>query len=232
MPDGKVNVFLPCRKGSERVRRKNTRRFAHFSFGLIEIKLAQLVALDSIDKIYLSTDDIDILDFANGLSNNKIIPYERSDSLAASTTSTDELIEHACQIISEGPILWTHVTSPFCNSYLYDEIIKSYFKVLADGFDSLMTVTELQGFIWDERGPLNYDRTVEKWPRTQTLSSLYEVNSAAFISSRENYVKYGDRIGLKPYYFEVSKTQGFDIDWPEDFRIAEAMANSFDHDIF
>lgn len=232
MPEKKVNAFLPCRQGSERVPKKNTRSFAHFPFGLIQIKLSQLIAANLVEKIYLSTDDIEILDYAASLKCKKIVLHRRSHDLATSLTSTDELIDHACQIITDGPILWTHVTSPFCNATLYDQIIKAFFDVKADGFDSLMTVSELKGFVWDEEGPINYDRAAEKWPRTQTLDPLYEINSAAFLSLRENYISHRDRIGSRPYQFKVSKIQGFDIDWPEDFCIAEAIASGFEGDLF
>ena len=50
---------------------------------------------------------------------------------------------------------------------------------------------------------------------------MYEVNNAIFISSRENYLKYNDRIGKKPFLLEIEKIKSFDIDWPEDFLIAE-----------
>ena len=226
MLEKQINVFLPCRKGSERVPGKNTRKFSDFENGLIEIKLAQLEAARLIDKIYLSTDDERILDYVSGRSSEKIITHHRSVDLATSTTSTDSLIKHACQLITKGQILWTHVTSPFFNASAYDQMIKRYFAMLDEGFDSLMTVTELRGFIWNEEGPLTYDRAIEKWPRTQTLSPLLEVNSAAFISSRENYLNHEDRIGLNPYPFRISKIEAFDIDWPEDFLIAEAIASS------
>lgn len=50
-------VFLPCRKGSQRVPNKNTRSFAGIEGGLLRIKLEQLLACKKIDKIYLSSDD-------------------------------------------------------------------------------------------------------------------------------------------------------------------------------
>ena len=46
----KVNVFLPCKKNSTRVKNKNKRRFAKADNSLIKIKLNQLINAKLIDK--------------------------------------------------------------------------------------------------------------------------------------------------------------------------------------
>lgn len=214
---------MPCRKGSERVPRKNIRPIAGKSLGLLEIKLGQLLATTLIDKIILSTNDEEILDFAASLGDRRLDLRTRDESLAANSTSTDQLIEYAGSQVDEGHLVWTHVTSPFIGAVEYDEMLRTYLRELMNGYDSLMTVTELQGFIWDESGPVNYDRSVEKWPRTQTLNPLYEVNSGAFVAPVSVYRDQKDRIGDAPFKYKLDKIQGFDIDWEEDFQIAEAL---------
>ena len=216
-----INVFLPCRQGSQRVINKNLKKFAKFQMGLVEIKLGQLLKSDSINKIYLSTDDDDIINFAQNLESEKIIIHKRSSNLSLSTTSTDDLVAHALELIQEGAILWTHVTSPFITSRSYEDIIRTYQDKRSLGFESKMTVTEIQSFIWDENGPINYDRGIEKWPRTQTLKPVYEVNSGAFLADCQTYDKYNDRIGNNPYLYKLDGFHGFDIDWPEDFLLAQ-----------
>lgn len=222
----KVTAFLPCRKGSERVPRKNIRPFHDHEHGLIEIKLRQLLAVDSIDEVVLSTNDEEILAFAATLGNSKLRMHKRVDALSSSTTSTDELVGHAVELIPDGHILWTHVTSPFVNADEYAKIVARYRQALEEGYDSLMTTTEIHGFLWNAEGPLNYDRAIEKWPRTQTLEVVHEVNSAAFLNSADNYRQLADRIGTKPYLYGMGKIQGFDIDWEDDFAIAQALAQS------
>lgn len=63
----------------------------------------------------------------------------------------------------------------------------------------------------------------EKWPRTQTLPELYEVNSGVFINSLDNYLNFKDRIGKKPFLYRTEGLSSFDIDWPEDFDMAENL---------
>lgn len=221
-----INCFLPCRSGSQRLPNKNIRAIAGFQYGLIEIKLRQLSEVRTINSIVLSTDDPEIIRFAASLNIAKLIIHKRADCLATNQTSTDNLIMHASELIKQGHILWTHVTSPFLTAGTYQEIIKKYFAVVKEGYDSLMTTTLLKNFVWDDNGPVNYDRNIEKWPRTQTLKPLYEVNSAVFIASAKIYNQMQDRIGIKPYFYPLDKIRGTDIDWPEDFKVAEALLNS------
>ena len=46
-----MKVFLPCRRGSQRVPKKNVRPFGPFSGGLVELKLTQLLRVPEIDEI-------------------------------------------------------------------------------------------------------------------------------------------------------------------------------------
>lgn len=220
----KVKCFLPCRKGSERVPRKNIKPFAGHEFGLIEVKLKQLCAAERIESVVLSTNDDEILDYAANLGQSKIILHRRDETLSSSATSTDALVGHVLDLIPDGHVLWTHVTSPFVTARHYDQMIEAYAASLAEGFDSLMSTTPIHGFLWQDGKPINYDRSVEKWPRTQTLAAVHEVNSAAFIAAAAVYREQADRIGQKPLLFGLDKLVSHDVDWPEDFVLAECLA--------
>lgn len=220
----KISVFLPCRAGSERVPHKNTRTFAGIEGGLLKIKLQQLIACNAIDTIVLSTNDEEVIQLAETVSSDKIKIDKRPEHLATSNTSTDDLVKYVPSIISEGAVLWTHVTSPFIDGKIYEEAINTYKEVLSKGEnDSLMSVTALRTFIWNKEGAINYDRNKEKWPRTQTIEPLYEINSGIFLADIDIYKNLQDRIGKKPFLFENNDIDSFDIDWEEDFFIAEAI---------
>lgn len=228
MKKQKINVFLPCRQGSERIPKKNIKKFGDFEYGLLQNKIEQLLKVQLVEKIYVSTDDQIIIDYLVSLKNEKIIIHKRDDNLCNSETSTDELVKHAGELLPEGIILWTHVTSPFVNACVYDNMIESYLSSIKKSYDSLMSVTPIHGFIWNKGRPINYDRNIEKWPRTQSLEPLYDVNSAAFIADRKVYLNVQDRIGDKPYLFKLDKILSTDIDWEEDFLIAESLLKSND----
>ena len=178
-----ITAFLPCRKGSQRIPNKNVKTFGEVPGGLLSIKLRQLVACDAIDEVVVSSNDARVLQFVEDLESSKLRIDERPDELGSSSTTTDELIAYVPSIITSGNILWTHVTSPFITSSDYSRIINTYFEKLSLGFDSLMTVQKHRGFFWSESGPLNYRKEELKWPMTQNLSPIYEVDSGAFLSS-------------------------------------------------
>lgn len=216
-------VFLPCRKGSQRVPNKNTRPFAGIEGGLLRIKLEQLLACKKIDAIYLSSDDDVVLNIGRKMNDERIIIDRRPDHLCQSSTSTDDVIRYVPDLIKEdATIIWTHVTSPFLKAETYDDMLNTYYAHLS-GYDSLMSVNELRTFIWNKDGAINYDRKIEKWPRTQTLEPWYEINSGVFIADRSIYTQLIDRVGNQVFPYVTSKLESFDIDWPEDFEMAELM---------
>jgi CMP-N-acetylneuraminic acid synthetase len=221
-----ISVFLPTRKGSERVINKNTRDFAGLEGGLLKLKLTQLLSSHLISEIILSTDDPSSIKVAESYQSKKIKVIERPEALALSSTSLIDLVRYVPTICNAEHILWTHVTSLFVLADDYDAICEKYFKQIKVGNDSLMTVKPIRNFIWDkDQNDLINRINNEKWPRTQDLKVYYEIDSAVFLSSRSNYLKFGDRVGKYPYLYEMDGIKSFDVDWEEDFKLAEILYN-------
>ena len=176
-----------------------------------------------ISKIVLSTNDDSILEYARKLNNTKILIHKRDNSLCTNLTTTDDLILHASDLIKNAHILWTHVTSPFISNVDYENMIRTYFDKIKTGYDSLMTVNEIRSFVWKNNEPINYKRSEMKWPRTQTLEPLHEINSGVFLAHSSIYIKNKDRIGDHPFLYKLDKIRGHDIDWPEDFVLGELI---------
>lgn len=222
----KISVFLPTRKGSERVENKNTRNFCGFKNGLLEVKLNQLLETKLVDEIILSSNDEVSLEYGAqiALQNSRLKVLERPDSLAMSNTSLMDLVNYVPLICNQPHILWTHVTSPFVSAEDYDEAIKNYFDVMEDGYDSLMSVKKIQNFLWskDENDIINRINQ-EKWPRTQDLKSVFEIDSAFFIAPKSVYEGNKDRIGKNPFLKEQEGFKSFDVDWEDDFKLAELI---------
>lgn len=217
-----ISVFLPIRKNSQRVSNKNVKDFAGVKGGLTKIKLTQLLKLKEIDRIIVSTDCNSAIHIANSFKSNKIQVDLRPENLCLSSTTTDELILYVNKIVQEGLILWTHVTSPLFNDLNYREAIKIYHEQ-NQKFDSLMSVSIHKGFYWKKNNPINYDRNTLKWPFTQDVEPIIEINNAVFIADSSIYKKHSDRIGKNPYLLKTSKINSFDIDWETDFDIAEQI---------
>jgi N-acylneuraminate cytidylyltransferase len=221
----KIVFFLPVRKGSQRVLSKNIRPFADIPGGLVENKIRQLIQSEKISEIILSTNDENCIRVAEPYiaicSRLKII--ERPNELCLDSTNLQDLITYVPTITNANHILWGHVTTPIADAKEYDKAITLYLTKLNEGFDSLVSVAELKNFLLDKNGKCINNTTSVLWPRTQDLETLYEINHVMFIARREIYTKLKNRTGQKPYLYVMNKIKSFDIDWEDDFAIAEIL---------
>jgi N-acylneuraminate cytidylyltransferase len=219
-----IAFFLPTRKGSERVKNKNTKPFAGIKGGLMENKIRQLVDTSMIDEIILSTNDEVCMEIAQKYTSDKrlrIIP--RPDELCQSSTNLQDLITYVPTITNADHILWGHVTTPLCGAKQYDDGVNLYLSKLDEGYDSLVGVKELKNFLLDSEGRLINNTTPFPWPRTQDLKPLYEINHTMFLAKRKVYIEQKNRLGNKPLLHVMDEIHSFDIDWPEDFEIAQSI---------
>ena len=218
-----IAFFLPTRKGSERVKNKNTRPFAGIEGGLVENKVRQLLDTKRIDEILFSSNDETCMEVADKLKDSRLRIIPRPEELCLSTTNLQDLICYVPTITDAEHILWGHVTTPLCGADQYDAGIQLYLDKLHEGYDSLVGVKELKNFLLNKEGKLVNNTTDIPWPRTQDLEPLYEINHTMFLAKREIYVEQKNRIGQKPLLHVMDEMHSFDIDWEEDFTIAEVM---------
>lgn len=223
MANNKIAFYLPTRKGSERVKNKNTRNFAGIEGGLVENKLNQLLATKFIDEIIFYSNDDTCITVAEKYKDNRLKIIERPTELCLSSTNLQDLICYVPTITDADHILWGHVTTPLCGADQYDASIKLYLEKLDEGYDSLVGVTELKNFLLNKEGKLINNTTDIPWPRTQDLEALYLINHTMFLAGREVYIEQKNRIGQKPLLHVMDEIHSFDIDWPDDFIIAELM---------
>lgn len=225
MDNQKVSFFLPTRKGSQRVINKNTRPFAGIEGGLLQNKLQQLVHSANIDEIVLSTNDEECIRIAEKVQavSDKIVIDRRPEALCLDTTNLKDLIDYVPSVVSNHHILWGHVTTPLATAKDYDLGVEAYFNALKAGSDSLISVCEFKNFLLNNKGVVVNNTTPLPWPRTQDLETLYEVNHVMFMASKDVYKQLGNRVGNAPFLYVMDKINSFDVDWEEDFKIAEIL---------
>jgi len=223
-----ISIFLPVRKGSERIENKNTRTFAGIEGGLLRLKLNQLKAIDGISEIIVSSNDPRCLtiaeEFSDEIENLKI--DKRPQTLGSSNTNLEDLIRYIPTITSCSHVLWTHVTSPFCSSEDYSIAISIYNSLSKENQDSLISGRDFRDYLLNKNSGkiINNDSNL-KWPRTQDLMDLFELNNGIFLCSRDQMIR-GNRIGEKPYLLNMNKISSIDIDDMEDFKLAEIIYGS------
>jgi len=223
-----ISIFFPLRSGSNRVIRKNTRPFHVDGRSLFEWKLDQIAKISSqFLEVVISTNDPEIIEkFPDHLSGTNIRIDRRPDALGRSTTKVQDLIDYVPTVTRGEWIFWLHATSPFVTEIDYEAALRLWQSDVLNGEnDSVMSVNRLQQFIWNDREKriINADRAVNPWPNTQDLEPLFEINHAFYINSRVNYFTLKDRIGLRPALYVCEGLKKIDIDWTEDFDMAQSL---------
>lgn len=220
--------FIPCRAGSERVINKNTRPFAGFEGGLLELKLRQLAGVERLETIVVSSNDPLVLDYSAKFAKDhdaRVKPLERPDEFGVSSTSMGSFIsDYIAHLYEDGTLFWTHVTHPFVTAQIYDQALDAFENQTAAGYDCLVSATKLQRFLWRNGKPFNYDNSVEKWPRSQDIEPVFEINHAIYTIPFATMRETKDRIGAHPFFFEMEESDAMDIDWEGQFLLMEEIA--------
>ncbi|MEL6708273.1 MAG: acylneuraminate cytidylyltransferase family protein, partial [Pseudomonadota bacterium] len=89
-------------------------------------------------------------------------------------------------------------------------------------YDSLFSVTRQQTRYWDPLGrAINHNPNILL--RTQDLPPVYEENSCIYIFEGETLIQKHNRIGNRPFLFEIEPVEAQDIDEEIDFQIADLI---------
>ena len=209
----KVAAFVPVKLNNERAPGKNTKRFDDGT-PLITHFLKTLVQVPEIDELYVFCSREEIMDY--------IVPgvrfLRRPEFLDTKEATPQDIISTFMSMVDADVYMVCHCTSPFVKAERFSECIH---KVCEEGYDSAFTGEKIQRLMWHDGQPLNFDAA--NVPRTQDLPVYYNEVSAAYVFKKETFETLHRRIGLNPYICEVSGVECVDIDYPEDFEIANAI---------
>lgn len=209
----KTVAFVPIRLNSQRVEGKNLRLLGREP--LMCHILKTLLDTNRIDEVYVYCSDENI----RPLLPERVQFLRRSEELDRDTTLGYEIYNAFTNEVEADIYVLAHATSPFIRPQTIDNALE---KVLSGDFDSAFSVEKIQTFAWYEGRPLNY--SPNNIPRTQTLEPVYVETSAFFIFPRKLWCERHRRIGDRPYMAIVDRIEGMDIDYPEDFAMAEVIA--------
>lgn len=209
----KVAAFVPIKLNNERAPGKNTKKFDDGT-ALITYFLKTLVQVPEIDELYVFCSREEIKEYlVTGVDYLK-----RPEILDTKTATPQDIISAFMKDVEADVYMVCHCTSPFVKAERFSDCIN---KVCYGGYDSAFTGEKLQRLMWCDGSPLNFDAT--NVPRTQDLPVYYNEVSAAYVFKKETFETLKRRIGTNPYICEVSGYECVDIDYPEDFEIANAI---------
>ena len=213
-------VVLPARLGSTRVKVKNLRKLNGVT--LIDNMIEVLQKTRTLKNIYINSDS-DL--FASVAKRNNVKFYHRKPELATSASLIDDYIYDFIKSVQPRYLAVVNPTSPFVSAETL-EAAWQYF--LDNNFDTLLSCEKIQTHCFYQNKPVNFS-IQGKHPRSQDLEPVRALNFAITIWNCDSYLahyeanQYGVYTG-KIGFFDIEGFGGIDIDYEEDFQLAEFVA--------
>jgi CMP-N-acetylneuraminic acid synthetase len=211
-------ALVPMRHISQRVPGKNYRMLA--GQPLYQHILFTLQECPEINEIVVDTDSPIIMDGIRA-QFPRVHLLERPSHLRGETVPMNEILAYDVSQVKADFYLQTHSTNPL----LRVETVSRAIQTLIDhypAYDSLFSVTRLQTRLWDQLGrAINHNPAILL--QTQDLPPVYEENSCIYIFTRPILLNHRNRLGERPFMFEIPPLEAWDIDDEVDFLIADLL---------
>jgi CMP-N-acetylneuraminic acid synthetase len=214
----RIVALVPMRHHSERVPGKNYRNLN--GKPLYTHIIETLLAVSEITRVVVDTDSPVILE---GLSRNypEVGRIERPEHLRAGTIPMNEILLHDTALEPADLYLQTHSTNPLLRAATLSAAIRAL-RDNYPAYDSLFGVTRLQTRLWDQLArPINHNPAILL--RTQDLPPTYMENSCIYLFTRATLEQRRNRLGERPYMFEISAAEAWDIDEELTFQIVDLL---------
>lgn len=218
MSMNKLTAIIPMRHSSERVPGKNYRDFA--GKPLFHYIVQTLLDCKQIDQVVIDTDSL-IVQEQCSIHFPSVLVLERPEHLRdGSIPMNDVLLNTINQVPSEF-YLQTHSTNPILTAATLSAGIETFFK-LYPMYDSLFSVTRKHVRFWDSLArPVNHNANILL--RTQDLPPIFEENSCFYLFTKEILENKHNRIGNRPFLYEIPEAEAQDIDVELNFIMAELL---------
>ncbi len=209
----KVVAFLPAKGTSSRVENKNLKLLD--GKPLFLHTLEKLMECDFIDEVYLDTESEEVIDLALETCCKVL---KRDSSLASNNTDGNKLFLNEVNHIEADIYIQILGTSPFIEK---ETIRKGIEAIKNHEFDSAILVRKERLYTWNKKGP-NYD--IKNIPNSFDLADTIIETMGLYVVKRETALSTKRRIGDKPYLLEATPLEAIDVNWPEDFDLANLIA--------
>ena len=211
----RIVAVIPTRKGSQRVKSKNTKPFGDTN--LLQLKIDVLKRVNGIDQIVINTD----CDLSKKIAlSNGLEVHERDPYFAGNDVSNDIHWRHIAETTKADAILMAQTTSPMVKIKTFEKAIGIF---LDSHNDSVNSVSKEKLFLWLDGKPINYD--INKTPKSQDLPNIVSLNFAITLIKRDVMIKRGNVIGYKPHFITLEREESIDVDEQIDFDFAEFLYN-------
>jgi CMP-N,N'-diacetyllegionaminic acid synthase len=233
--ENKVLAIIPARGGSVRVPKKNIKILN--GKPLIAYAIEAATKSVTVNRIIVSTDDKDIKDAA--IKFGAEVPFTRPADISGSVP-TEDVVIHAVKWLKENEqyipdiIVLLEPPAPFRKPEHIDKCVQ---RIIADeSIDTVITVhriserPEWMVYVDGNNFISPYTDYFKKLGEpllrhlpSQTFDKLYYSNGVVEVCRMESLQKYEGLFGKKCASVEIDYDEAFDLDYPEDFEICEAI---------
>lgn len=229
MVSNKIYIsIIPARGGSKGIKKKNM--YPVLGKPLLYWTLKSSLESKSISQTWVTSDDVEILDFAKQNGANII---KRPQSLSKDFCTSESAWSHAIQYISKNGINFTEVvglqaTSPIRENNDIDKAILHFEKLRADSLFSGCPITD--HLLWKKNlygklVPINYNGG-ERKPRQKIIKKYLE-NGSIYIFNKDKFNKENIRLFGNIGIYEMNNYKSLQIDELSDVKFCEAVMKHF-----
>ena len=213
----KAAIFVPVKGSSERIASKNLQLLD--GKPLFIHTLEKLSWLEDVD-LFLDTESDEVIQLASHLEGIQIM--KRDAQLATNKTDGNRLFLNEVFHCAHDIILQHLCTSPFIEL----DTIRQAISVVSDSskagsFDSALLVRKDKQYQWRDGEPA-YDK--HNIPNSVDLEDSIVETMGLYAMTRDAALSTKRRIGDKPFLLCASPLEAIDVNWPDDFDLAQLIA--------
>tara|TARA_Y100000389_G_C17349310_1_gene457560 strand:+ start:134 stop:817 length:684 start_codon:yes stop_codon:yes gene_type:complete len=219
-------AVIPCRKGSKRIKNKNTKKFKGKE--LYKYTVQQCLRLFVKRNIIVTTDDEKIISYCK---SNRINYIKRTKLLSVGKITSMQILYDVIHKTKSDiqNFIYLQVTSPLRRD---KDIINSTRQFDNEKCNCLISVSNtLCNPLWcnsiKNNSMYNFISKKISLTQSQKLPRLYQINGAIFIIKKKFIKKNNSFYQIKnsiPFY--MNKKNSIDIDDQQDWDIAEKLYNN------
>ena len=223
----RVDIFIGARKGSERVKNKNTRILGQKP--LISHTIESSLKINNIQNVVVSSNDPEVKEIVEDYDN--VIFIDRPDEISTSVSQDIEYLLHILEVQDQDIFIKLAPTSPFREQKFIESALSNFQENTQ--FDSARAVElckDHPGKMWiiknnsleELKTNLVYKRDSSMHAaQYQDLPKVYVQTSSLEIARTASVRKYKTKEGKKIMPIFCEGINAFAIDYETDFFIAE-----------
>jgi len=214
-------AFIPVRGGSVSICRKNIRQLA--GRPLVHWTIQAALGAESIDRVYVASEDLQIRQVASEISHPKLRVISRSAHTATNAASTESALLEFAEAHEFEKVVLVQATSPLLTSQDIEEGIG---RMVQAGADSLLSVNREHRFRWrtTHTGLVFADNYhPQARPRRQDWDGELVENGAFYITSRAALLQSRCRVSGNIAAFEMPNQSSLELDEPYQWEVAEML---------